>query len=429
MSFGRRLALFFVLLVIVPLLALISILLFVSEDARQGKADARLAAGMEVAIALYDEDLQAGRTTARRIARDPALSAALVTSNQSRLLAITNAALGGPIEAVEVLSARGSESANVGNRSAIAFGEVRLADQGRELGMVRASTTTPDAYTAEVKRLTGREVVLSRADAPLSATVSPPDSLPGAEETTDLELDGTEYRGRQQELDPSSDLAVLLLGPPKEGSVLAIGWPAASLLAVFLVLAVGSAWALARTLSGLHSRVAQLAVTDPLTGLWNRRRMSEILAREFERQKRFGRPFSLLIVDVDDFKQINDQHGHPQGDAVLQEVGQLLTAETRAIDDALRYGGDEFALVLSETRAEGAATVADRLRRHFREHPISVPGGRKLPVSLSIGIATVPGAAQSPDELVQAADGALLRAKRSGKNRIERAPSTPGVRV
>jgi diguanylate cyclase (GGDEF)-like protein len=418
------LAFFFALLVIVPMLALVSILLFVSEDARQGKADARLSAGVETAIAVYEEDLEAGRMAASRFARDPAVSEALLSGDQAQLLSLARGALaGGEIEALEILSARGSESAGVGRRAAVAFGEVRLADQGQELGIVRASTTAPGAFTAEVKRLSEREVILSRAGTPLAGTVPPPGSLPDVGETTDLELDGTEYRARQQELDQSSDLAVLVLGPPKEGSLLAIGPPAAALLVLFVVVAIASAWILARTLSELHARAAQLAVSDPLTGLWNRRRMGEILAREFERQKRFGRPFSLLIVDVDDFKRINDRHGHPQGDAVLQQLGRLLQEETRAIDDALRYGGDEFALVLSETRAEGARLVAERVRRQFNDYPVAVPGGKRLQVSLSIGMATVPGAADGPDDLVQAADAALLRAKRQGKNRVERAPS------
>jgi diguanylate cyclase (GGDEF)-like protein len=420
-NFGRRLAFFFVLLVVVPMLALLSILLFVSEDAREGKADARLAAGVETAIAVYEDDLRAGRRAATRFARNPAVSEALLSGDQRRLLALVRDALRGRIVALEVLSARGSEQASAGNRPAIAFGEVRLADAGRELGMVRASTTTPRMYAAQVKHLTDREVVVSRANRTLAGTASPPESLPGDDETADVEIDGNEYRARQHELDPGRDLSVLVLGPPKEGGLLALGRPAAALLVLFLGLAVFSAWMLARALGMLHGRVAQLAVTDPLTGLWNRRRMSEILTREFERQRRFGRPFSLLIVDVDDFKQINDRHGHPQGDAVLQELGRLLQAEIRAIDDALRYGGDEFALVLSETRAEGAYTVADRIRRHFNDHPISVPGDKQLPVSLSIGIATVPGAADTPVDLVQAADAALLRAKRTGKNRVERA--------
>jgi diguanylate cyclase (GGDEF)-like protein len=423
-NFGRRLAFFFVLLVVVPMLALLSILLFVSEDAREGKADARVAAGVETAIAVYEDDLRAGRRAATRFARNPALSQALISGDEQRLLALTRAALQiRGLVALEVLSARGSQQASAGNRAAIAFGEVRLADAGRELGMVRASTTAPRIYATQVKHLTEREVVVSRANRTLAGTVPPPESLPGEDETADVEIDGKEYRARQHELDPGRDLSVLVLGPPKEGGLLALGRPAAALLVLFLGLAVFSAWMLARALGMLHGRVAQLAVTDPLTGLWNRRRMSEILAREFERQKRFGRPFSLLIVDVDDFKLINDQHGHPQGDAVLQDLGRLLDGELRAIDDAVRYGGDEFALVLSETRGEGAYTVADRIRRHFNEHPISVPGDKQLPVSLSIGIATVPGAADSPVDLVQAADAALLRAKRTGKNRVERAPN------
>ncbi len=419
-SFGRRLAFFFVLLVIVPLLALVTILLFVSQDARSGKADARLAAGVETAMAVYQRDVDEARIRTVRLARDPSLSAALTSRDRNQLLALADAELGvGGTDAVEIRDSAVRELAAAGSPDAVAFGEVRLAQGGDELGRVRVSITTATEYTDEVKRLTNREIVFSRAGAPLASTVTPPATLPQPDETVDLDLDQGEYRARQQLLDPQSKDAVLVLGPQAEGGLLALGRPAAALLAFFLLLAIASAWSLARTLSGLHERVETLAVTDPLTGIWNRRRMGELLDREFERQTRFGRPFSLLIVDVDDFKAINDNYGHPQGDVVLRGLAEVMKSETRAIDEAVRFGGDEFALILSETKAGGASILAERLRRRVRERDFRLAGGPKSAVTVSVGVATVPGSANDPDELVKLADDALLEAKRSGKDRVE----------
>ena len=141
------------------------------------------------------------------------------------------------------------------------------------------------------------------------------------------------------------------------------------LLIGFLLLATVFAYALARALTGLYTRVAEQAQTDPLTGLWNRRRMAEIL-REVERAVRFGHPLSLLILDVDDFKEINDTEGHLQGDAVLRKIAEVVREHTRSIDVAARYGGDEIALILPETDVEGAARLAERLRTGVMEAKI-----------------------------------------------------------
>ena len=119
-------------------------------------------------------------------------------------------------------------------------------------------------------------------------------------------------------------------------------------------------------MTGLHSQVAQQAVTDPLTGLSNRRRLDQLLGREVERAQRFGHELSLLIVDADDFKQINDQHGHLVGDEVLETIADVVRSTTRTIDITARYGGDELALVLLETGAQGATILADRLRENVR---------------------------------------------------------------
>jgi diguanylate cyclase (GGDEF)-like protein len=417
------LALFFVL-VIVPMLAMISILVFISEDARRGKADARLASGLETALALYGEHLADGRAAARALAASPGTAGDVAGDRRVRLRArVSREIAGGEAVAVHVLDAGGTELAAAGPADAIAFGEVRLVDDGRPVGSVRVSTIAASTYAQEIKRLTKRELVVSRDGAPLAQTVAPPRTLPEVGDTVDLELAEGEYRARQQPVNTAAGEAVLLLGPRKEGGFLTIGWPAAALLAVFLLIAVGLAWSLTRTLSTLHERVASLAVTDPLTGVWNRRRMGELLERESERLRRFGHPFSFLIVDVDDFKSINDLHGHPQGDDVLKRLAEIIQGETRTIDEAIRFGGDELALVLSETGPEGAAVLAERLRDRIATEIFPLAGGGQMRATVSVGVASAPDCAGEIDDLVQAADQALLNAKRRGKDRAVSAPT------
>jgi diguanylate cyclase (GGDEF)-like protein len=203
-----------------------------------------------------------------------------------------------------------------------------------------------------------------------------------------------------------------------------------AILIWFLVAAVVLAWLLARTLTHLHERVASQAVTDPLTGLWNRRWMGETLDREVARSLRFGHELSMIILDVDDFKTINDRHGHLQGDIVLQQVADRVREATRSIDVAARYGGDELALILVETGRAGARVVADRLRESAREMEIPIRDGTqgKMGVTLSLGVATLPASAKDLESLVDAADQALLHAKRAGKDQIGTAPARRGAR-
>jgi two-component system, cell cycle response regulator len=179
-------------------------------------------------------------------------------------------------------------------------------------------------------------------------------------------------------------------------------------------------WTLTRTLAGLHAQVEEQAGTDPLTGLNNRRRLWELLERELDRSRRFGHPLSLLIFDVDDFKAINDIHGHLKGDGVLESIAKLTSTEARSIDIAGRYGGDELALALVETGAEGAAAFADRLCAAVRGTEIRLDGDR-MKVTISVGVATARSGAVDVDSLVDAADRALLEAKRAGKDQIRSA--------
>lgn len=429
MRFGRRLALFFLLIAIVPTAALIAILLFVSSDSQRGKADARLAAGLQTAVALYDQETAGATVDAKRIARDPELAGALKVVNPSRLRAfVTTAAREPGVTRIEILDNAGRQMAASGPVDSVAFARIGLTEDARPVGAIRLSTTTAGQYTAAVRHLTDREVVLSRGNATLASTVPPPPRMLQPDETADLTVGGVKYRGHAISLDPRDGETLLLLGPPKSGGVLGIGPPTLAILALFMVAAIVMAWALARTLTGLHQRVAEQAVTDPLTGLWNRRYMAETLDREVSRARRFGHPISLIILDVDDFKQINDRRGHMQGDMVLESVADVVREATRSIDVAARYGGDELALILVETGREGALILGDRLGERMRSTQVPLREGGSMGTTISIGVATIPDSAEDVDSLVDAADRALLRAKGGGKNQLRTAPIThPGA--
>jgi diguanylate cyclase (GGDEF)-like protein len=165
------------------------------------------------------------------------------------------------------------------------------------------------------------------------------------------------------------------------------------------------------------------AITDALTGLYNRQYFDEALRREVERCQRYGVTSSLLLLDLDCFKQINDRCGHCVGDEVLRAVGRLILKHVRAADVPCRYGGDEFAMILSDTPQPEALTVADRIRADVKSWFESTPiGGHALSVSVSGGVATLPLDGFAAERLVAVADAALYDAKHAGANRIAAAP-------
>jgi diguanylate cyclase (GGDEF)-like protein len=166
----------------------------------------------------------------------------------------------------------------------------------------------------------------------------------------------------------------------------------------------------------VHEHTAELAVTDALTGLPNRRRLERDLRVEVNASMRYGRPLALLMIDVDHFKSYNDTFGHQAGDAALQSVARVLATGLRASDIAYRYGGEEFVLILRETTRSDAVVLAERIRSAV-EHHFSAPSHLRA-VTISVGVAGLPEHGPAGDTLTHAADEALYEAKSSGRNRV-----------
>ena len=166
-----------------------------------------------------------------------------------------------------------------------------------------------------------------------------------------------------------------------------------------------------------RQELERLSATDPLTGLFNRRRMMEALDHEVRRSRRLKHTFAVIMADVDHFKRYNDANGHPAGDAVLKKVATILREATRDVDVAARYGGEEFFVLMPETEGAGAADVADRVRERLAAEKL--PGGA---VTLSFGVAEFPAHGDIGETLIAIADAALYQAKREGRDRVVVAP-------
>jgi diguanylate cyclase (GGDEF)-like protein len=164
-------------------------------------------------------------------------------------------------------------------------------------------------------------------------------------------------------------------------------------------------------------RLEELATTDGLTGCFNKRHFHDELTARLTAAERFGRQLSLLVVDLDHFKTVNDTYGHATGDTVLRELGTLLRRLGRETDVVARFGGEEFCVLCEETDARGAFQLAERARAELAATEISTELGA-LRVTCSIGVATFPEHARDKQELFEAADRALYSAKRDGRNRV-----------
>lgn len=168
----------------------------------------------------------------------------------------------------------------------------------------------------------------------------------------------------------------------------------------------------------MYSRTKYMSVTDALTGLYNRRHFEENLEREFLRASRYKNDMSFAIIDVDFFKKINDNYGHSAGDYALKEIAYLLSNTFRKTDMVFRYGGEEFAVIITETPVEKALIPLERLRQTVEEYNFNY-NGQDMKITISIGISGVTEKTKSIRELFENADKALYKAKENGRNQIQ----------
>jgi diguanylate cyclase (GGDEF)-like protein len=618
MSFRGRLTLFFLLIVVLPMIAVTVLVTQIVTESTNGKADARLAEGLDSALAIYRDDAAAARSAAKHVASDPSVSSAIAAGAGPQAQAVAESLLGQYGSRALVLEgANGERVASAGSRDPVAPYRLNLSGPGGKIGSVMVSTTTPSAYLASVRHLTGRDGALLGPGGVAASTVNARASeLPASGQSTDVQVEGETVRAAGTNLPPPGNLRLVLFAPRGSGGLFPSSPLVIGALAVFFAIALLFVMALLRMLGGqvrtmleaargigegdfsqkvpvvgrdemaglasefnkmsdrlaeqmdelrrqrveidrsvrrigkafasgldrqallrvvaeaalgacgatygtialrgtraaeadagaasesvqdlvisaegdalqadalvarhgdgvhalaaplrrlgekpekvgvmtiaregqeftaterdvfvyltgqvaasmeniaLHELVSQQAVTDELTGLSNQRRFRELMAKEEERAQRFRHDLSLIMLDIDDFKRVNDEHGHLQGDEVLRTIGRILDEESRGIDEPARYGGEEFAVALLETDLEGAVEVAERIRSRIEAERVrGVNGGSPLRVTASVGAASMPASAKTAQDLIAAADAALYEAKRSGKNRVVTAPA------
>ncbi len=168
-----------------------------------------------------------------------------------------------------------------------------------------------------------------------------------------------------------------------------------------------------------EERYKQLSITDMLTGLYNKRLFTEQLTNELERCKRYSMPTSICLIDLDNFKSMNDTYGHLFGDTILAEFGSIVKSNLRYSDTAYRYGGEEFAIILPNTEIKGAEILAERIRHHLSAHAFYSEGASRILVTASIGLTSLSPKDESINNAIKRADLALYRAKQNGKNRSD----------
>ena len=214
---------------------------------------------------------------------------------------------------------------------------------------------------------------------------------------------------------------IIAIAPPGSGGLPPMTVAIVGINITALILLAYVAMVIAREQRRARDAAIRLSTIDNLTGLFNRTFFFAAVEREIARSARSGRGFCLLMIDLDELKQINDRHGHFFGDRVLRGVGEVIRSGGRRIDTAARYGGDEFVVLLPETDPTGAYVLAEKIRLGVAELRVDVAGSILQP-SISIGVVSYPEDGRTSDELMITADSSMYRSKRAGKNRVTGVP-------
>ena len=186
-------------------------------------------------------------------------------------------------------------------------------------------------------------------------------------------------------------------------------------LRIFIMLANQAGLAIEN--SRLYEIVIHKSHTDPITNLWNHRFFQEQLTKLIAEAQKNKKPISLIILDIDNFKNLNDEQGHQSGDMILKEIGFILNDSCRDSDLACRYGGEEFSIILPHTNEEQGYAIAERIRSRIEKHPFNIsPHKQQLHTTVSVGIASLTGWIETKEDLIKAADKAMYQAKFGGKN-------------
>jgi diguanylate cyclase (GGDEF)-like protein len=379
----------------------------------QAHTDAALRGELQNALRELSGQADDAAARADDLARSPVVQQALVSGHRDRLRHLA---------AVNPGTSFFLHSKRVSGRSPAAAMErsVWLTAGGERIGKVSTTVALTEQLAArltrDAPRARGDRLVLSRSGRVIGS---------GAKVATEghtLRLGGVHYRGMVAVVRDTDGVRLLALRAEKTIKATVapyqrrIRYAAMGSFALLVLVALLFAGPILRLL-GEFRRVATQASTDSLTGLANRRMFDEELALEWRRADRVGDSLALVLLDLDDFKRVNDAHGHQAGDAVLRAVGGILGSGVRQVDLAGRYGGEEFALILPETDLAGAQRLAERLRVALENAATEIPSGERLTTTASFGVA-VKGELHAAEDLVAAADEKLYAAKRAGKNHV-----------
>jgi diguanylate cyclase (GGDEF)-like protein len=406
-----RAALFLFLLVVALLTAIVVTLSRNANRTSRQQVATELASGARVAVSSFGAVRADLRAQAGQLATSLDLQRAIVANDHDKIERIARThrarihARGETVGAVVPEPRLTSTSTIVQGSAVLARVTLALPLDRRLLALVQASTPLPDNAALVLTR-DGRVI----AGGPIGARAALSDGR--------VTFGSTAFAAKASALG-IADVTVLAVEPMAAVEARALPYRKKLLIAAILTLALaaGIAARLGRPLARRFGELNDRAETDALTGLANRRTLDERLDEELDRAKRHGTHLSLVLIDIDDFKKVNDRFGHQAGDDVLRAVAPVFAGTLRELDLAGRFGGEEFAVVLPGTTVAGARGVAEQIRKAFAQIAVSGPAGERVRVTASFGAAEFPSC-PSIKTLIEKADVALYEAKRAGKNRV-----------